>query len=540
MCVCGIRELSASMKMEGTGLHITSGVSRKLTRVAALASAAALVVGLAACSGGGEQANSPQKSRILKVGSAAALNSLDPARIAVGADAFLFPVYEPLVRRDSKALFQPGLATEWKLSEDAKQLSLTLREGVKFQDGTPFNADAVKVNLDAAPSRGGSITSQLSIVTAVDVVDEQHVTLSLSRPASDILGVLASGAGMMISPEALGTEDLGTKPVGTGPFTLDQFTENKVSFKAWDGYWDKDRIKLDGIEFQRLDDAQTRLNAVLTDEIQVAMVMPYSQVAEQKERAPDTVVSEIGNRAYAVALWVNSAEGDWANPAMRKAAMHAIDREGISSALYGDGGCEPVAQPFPSSFWAYDQSLTDSDDARFDPDLAHQLLEDAGLIGTQVKIYAGSVPVYQNMAAAVQEQLNAVGMDVTVEALDTGTLSDLRSKGQFEASIAVVEAGRPDPATFAQQFYTTDGVFNYGHQVYEGIEEPLAGINATADQEERAGYMHEIMKLVLEQGPGVIPICSPTQVTMHSADVAGIEVWLDNDNDYTGAYFTNE
>jgi peptide/nickel transport system substrate-binding protein len=265
-----------------------------------------LVVALAACTGS-DEGNEPTGPQILKVGTAAAFNSLDPARIAVGADAFLFPVYEPLIRRDPESLLQPGLATEWTLSDDATQLSLTLRDGVTFQDGTPFNADAVKANLDAAPDRGGSIASQLSVITSVDVVDEQHVTLNLKRPAADLLGVLASGAGMMISPKGLGSEDLGNNPVGTGPFTLDQMTQNTLSFDAWDGYWDKDRIKLDRIEFHRIDDAQTRLNAVLTGETQVSMVMPFPQVEEQKQRAPDTVVSEIGYRAYATALWVNTA-----------------------------------------------------------------------------------------------------------------------------------------------------------------------------------------------------------------------------------------
>ena len=530
------------MKMERQQLHTTSTVSRKLKRVTAIAVAAVMALGLAACSGGGEsgETQEPQEPRILRIGSAAAQNSLDPALIAVGADAFLYPVYETLIKRDAQALLGPGLATEWELSDDATELTLTLREGVTFHDGAPFDADAVKANLEAAPDRGGAIASQLRIVTDVEVIDDTHVKLTMSRPAADILGVLASQAGMMISPEALGSQDLGTNPVGTGPFLLDSVTQNKTSFVAWDGYWDPDRIKLDGIEFLRLDEAQTRLNAVLTGEVDIAMVMPFPSVAEQKERAPDTVISEIGYRAYSVALWVNSAQGKWANPALRQAAMHAIDRAGIAESLYGDGGCEPVIQPYPTSYWASDPALADHEAGEYDPALAQELIEDAGLVGTPVNIYVGSVPVYQNMAASIQEQFNAVGLSVTVEALDTGTLSDLRSKGQFEASIAVVEAGRPDPAQFVAQYYMPDGVFNYGRQVYEGIEEPLAAMNATVDQDERAGYMHEINELVLEQGPFIMPICSPTQVTMHSADVAGVEVWLNNDNDYTGVYFKED
>jgi peptide/nickel transport system substrate-binding protein len=529
------------MEMERQQLHNSLRVSSKWKGIVAVASAAVLVVGLAACSGGDKNADNSgsHAPRILKIGSAAGMNSLDPARIAVGADAFLFPVYEPLIRRDPKALLTPGLATKWKLSADATELDMTLRSGVKFQDGTPFDAAAVKANLDAAPSRGGQLAAQLSVITGVDVIDKQHVKITMSRPAADILGVLASGPGMMISPKALGSPDLGTKPVGTGPFKLVSATQTSINYKAWSGYWDKRRIKLDEIDFVRLDDDQTRLNAVLTNEIQIGMVMGYAQIDEQKARAPKTVVSEVGSRAYAIGLWVNTAEGQWANPAMRLAAQHAIDRKGISDALF-KGGCEPVAQPFPTSFWASDPSLEKSADVKYDPKLAHQILEDAGLLGVKVKIYTGSAPTYANTGVAVQGQLNAVGMDVTVEPVDTATLNEVRGKGQFEASIATIEAGRPDPAQFVDSYFTENGVFNFGHQVYTGIEKPLAAMKSSVDQDVRATNMHKIMKQVIEQGPTVFGICSPTQVTMHSSKVAGVKVWLDNDNDYTGVYFKDD
>ena len=512
---------------------------RKLKKIAALASAAALVVGLAACGGGGGDAKTDDGPRVLRIGSATPLTSLDPARSSTQAVLFLTPVYEALIRRDAEGLLQPGLATEWELSDDATQLDLTLREGVEFQDGAAFDADAVKANLDAAPDRGGQVSSQLAVVTGVEVVDDFHITLSMSRPAADLLGVLASEAGMMISPEALGSDDLGQNPVGTGPFTVDENNQTGVSYEAWDGYWDKDRIKVDRIEFKLIDDDQTRLNALLTGQIDMG-VQRYGQIEEQEERAPDTIVSTVGNQAYVVGIMVNTAQGEWANPAMRLAAQHAIDREGIGTALYGEGGCEAVAQPYPTSYWANDPKLEESDAAAFDPEMAREILEDAGLTGVKVKLYVGALPVFQNMAAAVQEQLNAVGMDVTVESLDTGTLSDLRAEGNFEASIASVQSARPDPAQFVQQFYTQDGVFNYGHYAFEGIEEPLAAMNATVDQDERAGYMHEIMEQVLEQGQLVIPICSETRVIMHSANVAGVEVPVNYDYDFTYAYFTDD
>ena len=522
-------------------MHTSSRVSPKLKRMIATASAVLLVVGLTACGGGGSDGDTTgSEPRVLRIGSSAALSSLDPARSAAPGVAYLTPVYEALILRDPEGLLQPGLATEWMLSEDATQLDLTLREGVDFQDGAPFDAAAVKANLDAAPDRGGQIASQLSIVTGIEVVDDYHVRLSMSRPASDMLGVLASEAGMMISPESLGAEDLDTNPVGTGPFTVDEQNQTGIFYDAWDGYWNKDRIKLDRIEILTgLDDDQVRLNSVLTGEVDLTSAR-FTQIEEQEQRAPDTVVSVTGAQATVVGIMLNTAQGEWVDPAMRLAAQHAINRQGISDALYGGGGCEPVVQPYPSSYWASDPELEGSDVGAYDPDLARDILKEAGLEGVKVKLYVGAATIYQNMAAAVQEQLNAVGMDVSVESFDTATLSDLRAKGSFEASIALVNSARPDPAQSVQQFYATDGVFNYGDYVFDGIDEPLAAMNSTDDQNERANYMHEIMGKVLQQGPTIIPICSPKSVWMHSSEIDGVNLAVNYDYDWTYVYFKED
>ncbi|RZI95587.1 MAG: hypothetical protein EOO67_02240, partial [Microbacterium sp.] len=364
-------------------------------RLTAAAAVVALAIGLAGC--GGQPAPSPgnDEPRILRIGSSAALSSLDPARSATPGVLYLTPVYESLVRRDAEGLLEPGLATEWKLNDDATELELTLREGVEFHDGEPFDAAAVKANIEASGDRGGQIAAQLSVVTDVEIVGDHSLKLTMSRPAADILGVLASEAGMMISPAALGNDDLDTNPVGTGPFTVAEQNQTGIFYDAWDGYWNTDRIGLDRIEILTgMDDDQVRLNAVLTGEVDMTSVR-YVQIEEQEQRAPDTVRSVTGEQASVVGIMVNTSKGEWANPAMRLAAQHAIDRQGISDALYG-GGCEPVAQPYPTSYWANDPSLENSDAAAYDPDLARKLLEEADLVGTPVTLYVGAATLYQN------------------------------------------------------------------------------------------------------------------------------------------------
>lgn len=513
--------------------------TRGALRIAAAVAAAVVVAGLAACgpastpdaTGGPEENLGPQ---VLKVAHNTPPTSLDPALSATFGPTFLNLVYESLLKRDKDGVVGPGLATEWTLSDDAQQLDLTLRDGVTFQDGAVFDAKAVKANLDAAPGRGGDIPNQLSVIDDVKVVDDTHLTITMNRPASDLLGILASEAGMMISPKALKGDDLAKNPVGTGPFTVDVFNQTGISYKKWDGYWDADRIKLDRIEYTTGLNDQARLNALIAGQADLGTSMRTTQVKEGTAANPDlTSISAPGTFVYGIML--NTAQSELSNPAMRLAILHAIDRKSIDTALFG-GGCEPVVQPFPSSYWASDPKLEPAN-AGYDPDLARKELQDAGLVGTPLKLYVGNTTVFQNMGTAVAEQLNAIGLDVSLEVYDPVALTKLRSDGEFEASIASVQTGRPDPAQFVRQFYIADGIFNAGGQTYSGVEVPLFQMNTTDVQDERAKYMHEINKQVLDQGPTLIPICSSEVVNIFKKDVANVILPIAYDFDLSTIYF---
>ncbi|MFD2415504.1 ABC transporter substrate-binding protein [Amycolatopsis pigmentata] len=499
-----------------------------------LAPAVAMVVGLAACSGGAATGGGSQP-QVLRVAHNTPPTSLDPALAATFGSTFLNLVYESLLKRDDKGEVGPGLAKEWKLSADAKQLDLTLRDGVKFQDNAPFNAEAVKANLDAAPKRGGDIPNQLSLIETVVVVDPTHVKITMKRPASDLLGILASEAGMMISPAALGSKDLGKKPVGTGPFLVDVFNQTGITYKKWPGYWDAARVKLDRIEYLTGLDDPARLNALLTGQADLGTSMRTTQIAEADARG-DQLKSSRATVAQINAIMLNTSRSKLANPAMRLAIQHAIDRKAIQNALF-EGGCQPVAQPFPTTYWASDPALEQSKDAAYDPDTARKLLQDAGLVGTPLKLYVGSTAVFQNMAAAVQQQLNAIGLKVSVEVLDAVALSKARASGDFEASIASVQSGRPDPALFVRQFYLPGGIFNPGNTKYTGIDQALSDMNTTNDMAKRSEDMHQIDKAVLEQGPTVIPICAPDYVNIYKSNVKGVRIPVAMDFDLSTLYF---
>lgn len=489
-------------------------------------SAMVLLLGAAACSS--DPGAAPAGDGVLRWGSSSKPASLDPRKSATFDPLFLLEVYDPLIRRDAKGELQPALATEWKLSPDATTLDLTLRSGVTFQDGAKFDAESVKANIEAAKKDGNNTAATLAVVQSVEVVDSTHVTLRMSTPSSHILGVLAGEAGMMISPQALNSADLATNPVGAGPFKVTTYNQSQIVYEAWDGYWDKNAIKLKRIEMTFLLDEETRLRALTSGQVDAA---PIRSNQKDEARAANMKFTE-GQAAFLYGLMLNTSKSQLSNPLVRQALIHAIDRESINKAFF-DGECTPVVQPFPSSHWAHVKGLEDSPDGRYDPELAKQLLAQAGLAdGFDLAMYMGTAPTFQAVVQAIQAQLAKVGIRVKLTAMENTALATARRKGEFETSFASIQSGRPDPSQFVVDFYTPNGAFNPGKTAIPGIDGPLAAMRKTADPADRAAAMSEVVTTALKAGPTMIPVCSALVVWAHSEKVKGLEIAVNYDYEF--------
>jgi len=164
-------------------------------------------------------AQTPRTGGTLRVALRAEVSTLDPHKGASGTDhMYLYPIYDTLVRFDEKLNALPGLAESWE-TPDPKTLVLKLRRGVKFHDGTPFDAEAVKFNiLRAQDKKLSAITSELAGIEAVETPDPQTVRLKLARPDAALVLTLADRAGMMVSPTAAQKQgdQFGRNPVGAG------------------------------------------------------------------------------------------------------------------------------------------------------------------------------------------------------------------------------------------------------------------------------------------------------------------------------------
>ncbi|MFC4855816.1 ABC transporter substrate-binding protein [Actinophytocola glycyrrhizae] len=490
---------------------------RTLRTVALLGAAA---VALAGCGGGtgasGDGAYDP--AAVFRYAVPGMPTSFDPRQSAPLDPVFLDVVYESLVGRSPAGELKPGLATEWSFSEDHTSLTLTLREGVTFHNGEPFNAAAVVASLNAFKAKGAQAAS-LKTVAKVEALDEHSVRIDFSQPSGYMLNILAGEAGIVVEPKALEDPDLPTKPVGTGAFELSDLRQGKITFKKFDEYWDAEKTTISGIEMTVFADEPTRLRSVVSGEMDGSTIS-----AGQIEEAEANGLSLVkGPNSTINGILLNTKASEFGDPLVRKALLYAIDREAISESLF-DGGCTPTVQPFSEGFWPHVPELDDAGKYH-DVAKAKEFLAEAGLPnGFSFELVNGPNTTYQDLSQILQAQLKEVGIDAKVRTLEFSQMIQDRRTGNFAAAVSLLQVGRPDPSQFVADFYLPGGGYNAGDFSLDGVPELLAESRADSDEKERQGPTRQIIKNVFEAGPPVIPVCGVQWVAAFRPGVTGFEV----------------
>src|SRR4051794_7068237 len=204
--------------------------------------------------------DAPKKGGMLRIGLSTEAVTMDPHLSGSKIDRQIYHnIYEPLVMLDNKLQIKPSLAESWT-QPDPKTLIFKLRQGVKFHDGTDFDAEAVKFNFDRMqdPATKSVRTGEIANVQNAEVVDKNTVKLNLKKPDAALLATLTDRAGMIISPAAVKKfgPDIQRNPVGTGPFQfVEWLKDDHLSAKKFDAYWDKNAGPyLDGLRYRPIPD----------------------------------------------------------------------------------------------------------------------------------------------------------------------------------------------------------------------------------------------------------------------------------------------
>jgi len=411
------------------------------------------------------------------------------------------PAIETLLRIDEQGRIGPWLATDYKTDPKAANITLTLRKGVKFHDGTDFNAEAVKWNLDQAISakQFGSV-----LINSVDGVDPYTVRINLKQWDNTVLGMLGySYIAMMISPTAFkknGEEWCANNPVGTGPFQFVSWEKDlKITYKKFDGYWQKGKPYLDGIEYLFVADQVVAGLGFKRGETHVLVTpLPEDLVSYEKEGyvVTGTVRTYSSPNGAAIPDAANP-KSPFADLRVRQAAQHAIDGKAmVEAVLYGRG--EVATQ------WVYKGHPAHNPDIvgyPYNPAKAKQLLAEAGYPnGFKTKYMYFTGRNYQQMAVALAGQLRKVGIEVELVPLTIArVLPIMFSGGTWEGLIYAGPPPWPDFAAGLRDRFSGDGRNFSLMFAPDDYKEAIKNAVAAPDSETKNKWTQRALKLMTDK-----------------------------------------
>jgi peptide/nickel transport system substrate-binding protein len=345
---------------------------------------------------------------------------------------FAYPMLEGLLTCSYTGALSPKLATSWEVASDLKSITFSLRKGIKFHDGTDFNAAAVKWNLDNLITAKHSASAAWS---SIDVIDDYTVRLNLKYYRNTIMNDLAGSAGFMTSPTAYnknGQEWVRWNPVGTGPFKFTSYDSTSGTVKAskFADYWQKGKPYLNSVEIYAVSDPITRAAAL--------------QAGEADAIGGDLTKTEydLTQKGYPVVYVptgitvlfpdTGNADSPLSKLKVRQAINYAIDRDAIVKARGYGFWITDYQMAYPNTP-AYIKDLAAP---TFNPDKAKQLLTEAGYpSGVSIKIYASAVEVDQDAAIAIQGQLGKIGIQVDLQYLQYDAYNNYAMKGWNNACL---------------------------------------------------------------------------------------------------------
>jgi peptide/nickel transport system substrate-binding protein len=412
------------------------------------------------------------------------------------------PAIETLLREDANGNYTGWLAESWTADTATNSLTLSLAKGVKFQDDTDFNAEAVKWNFERQVE-AKNVPGWLSF----DVVDANTLRINFDQYQNIILYNLASlTSGGMISPTAFnknGLEWARSNPVGTGPFKLQTFERgSKLRYTKWPGYWKKGLPHLDGIEFLFIRDSmtqQTAMQAKGDQRVDVLASTSGEQAATLKAQGLNVLNMPVGP----VSLIPDSknSESPLSKAKVREAISYAIDREGIAKAR-GFGYWQAAYQlPNPGS----PSYLSDFAGHKYDPARAKQLLAEAGLgSGFKTRLIIMPALVDKDAMTAVQANLAAVGIQVDLETPDNGGYTQMRFGGGWTNGFLAQHTRALATFNITYNFYFPEATQQFPSlKRPDGFLDKLAGSLKTPAPDPKLGQ--ELTRILVDDST-VIPV----------------------------------
>lgn len=443
--------------------------------------------------------------------------------------------YQGLFGFDKAMKLENVLADSYQASPDGLIYTIKLKGGVKFQDGSPFNAAAVKANLDRASNPDNHLKryNLFKTIATTEVVDDSTVKITLKQPFSAFINTLASPAAAMISPAALKKygKDIGFHPVGTGPYEFVTWNQTEfVKVKKFAGYWKTGYPKLDSITWRPVVDNNTRSAMLQTGEANFAFPIPFEQARLlEKNSKLDLVTSPSIMQRY---ISFNVTQKPFDNPKVREAINYAINRQALAKVAFA-GYATPATGIVPPSI-QYSQSYPAPE---YNPAKARELLKEAGYPnGFTTTLWSShNHSTAQKVLQFTQQQLAQVGIKVELTAMDAGQrAAQVEDKGQKESGVRMFytgwsastgEANWALTPLFATQSWPPT-IFNTAFYSNPQVDKDLADALNTTDGEKKAALYKDAQDRIWKDQPWA-PLVVEKLVSANTKNLTGFYVMPD-------------
>ena len=473
---------------------------------------------------------SPVFAADLRIGLQEDPDVLDPdqSRTFVGRIVYT-SLCDKLIDITPELKFIPQLATAWAWSDDGLTLTMDLREGVTFHDGTPFNAEAVKANIERSKNLPESRRkSEVKSVESVAVTGPYQVEMTLSAPDATLLAQLADRSGMMVSPtaaEAAGA-DFGAKPICSGPYKfLERVQQDRIVLEKFVDYWNADAFHFDKVVFVPIPDTTVRLANLRSGDLDMLERLAAPDAAAVKSDASLQYAEAIGIGYQAITVNINN--GDRAkNPfgedaRLRQAFELAIDREALNQVVF-EGAFAAGNQPFPPNSPWYDKDMPVP--AR-DVAKAKALMKEAGYETLDLEVQVANNPVQTQVMQVVQSMVAEAGFKVSLKSMEFAALLAEQSAGNYQAS-QVGWSGRVDPDGNIHQFMTCKGGINDSKYCNPEIDKLLDAARTSIDDEARKTN-YDAARAILANDLPIIYLYHPTWIWALDQKVEGFIAYPD-------------
>jgi peptide/nickel transport system substrate-binding protein len=444
---------------------------------------------------------SPVKGGVLKIGAWP-----DGANIGVPSKAmnqfefgYACTSLESIVRVDTKGNLAPGLATAWKQDAATKSITFTLRKGVKFHDGTDWNAQAAKWNLD---QQIGSRNLGTASMSSTEIIDDSTVKLNLSRWDSTVIYYLAEGSiGLMISPAAYqknGDAWAQKNPVGTGAFQIASWQKDiKQVYKKFGNYWQEGKPYLDEIDWVMIQDPLTKVASLQSGEVDVITEVDFPS-AKKLEADGKYTVTRATPAFLGIASDSKNADSPFSKPQVRQALDFAIDKKAISESV-AMGYWKPANQlAIPGS---YAENAEVNSSSTYNVQKAKQLLEAAGFPnGFKCTLYMANIPPYSLLFPAVQNYLKAVNIDATLQAIDSAGYSQTIMMGGWKNGLTGIATQSGDAVKMLVGTYDPNSIRWGSKYIPPELWDIVNKASSAPDDATRNTFVQQAEKMVYDNG----------------------------------------